>query len=68
MPTKSKLLPINILRIVRHLEPERLLARIVIFHRREPLADNFSPLRRDRIKSLTGEGFYKQNIFAVRGL
>ena len=68
MPKKDKLFPITILRIVRHVQPERLLARTVIFHRREPLADNFSPLRRDRIKSFTGGRFYKQFTFAVRGL
>jgi hypothetical protein len=68
MPARNKLLPKKILRIVRHLQPERLLARRVIFHRREPLADNFSPLRRERIKSFTGGRFYQQISFAIRGL
>lgn len=68
MPAKNRLSPIKIVRIVRHVQPERLLARRVIFHRREPLADNFSPLRRDRINSFTVGRFYKQITFAVGGL
>jgi hypothetical protein len=59
MPARNKLLSKKILRIVRHLQPERLLARRVIFHRRELRTDNFSPLRSDRARSFTGGRFYQ---------